>query len=76
MIKRLFIWPGNIVHTISTFLKIRKVNESGKFKRDFEPKKYTFARSNKVVLTRPGAVRPESDHPFPAFCPVCVMRLS
>ncbi len=30
---------------------------------------------NAVMLTRPGAVRPESDHPFPAFCPVCVMRL-
>ena len=25
---------------------------------------------NPVVLTRPGAVRPEWNHPFPALCPV------
>ena len=30
---------------------------------------------NAVMLTRPGAVRPESDHPLPGICPVCVMRL-
>ena len=44
-----------------------------KIKKDLRVKKYTFASFKSTVeLTKPGAVRPDSDHPSPVtFTGLC-----